>query len=174
MSRQFIAKLTEDGELDCFFGTNGRIFPRCVFGNREIPRVLLVDDDGKIVMVGSTASDAHQDRGCIFRFRDDGSYDDEFSHNGRAGFGGDVEELKVKGACFDRNGNIVVAATQCMDVIQKFVCTVFFLPAGWMRNLAVPARWYIQAPAGRMPVALELPVKIRSSSVEPVIPPRNI
>lgn len=73
--------LGQPGSLDLSFGTNGKSVTDVTFGNYDGARAILVQDDGKLVVAGSSTN-ATSDFSCI-RLNEDGSLDNTFSGDGK-------------------------------------------------------------------------------------------
>ncbi len=75
-----IIRYNSDGSVDTTFGTNGRRYAD-VGGRPDILPVILLQPDGKLVLVG-TSQNANTNMIAIFRFNSDGSNDPGFGANG--------------------------------------------------------------------------------------------
>src|SRR4051812_47523786 len=70
----FVARIRTDGKLDTTFGAGGKA--RTDFlGDNDDARAVAIQPDGKIVVVGSGASDPLHSRFVIARYRPDGRLD---------------------------------------------------------------------------------------------------
>jgi uncharacterized delta-60 repeat protein len=103
-NRLFIARYTEEGTLDSFFGENGRIFG--TFSSFPRATSIAVDKSGRIVVAGVT-NDAEPAIAAM-RFTSSGFLDQSFGDFGlatiRAGTGNVVNDVAT-----DASGRVVVA-----------------------------------------------------------------
>ena len=103
----FIAKFTSTCNLDTTFGTTGIATYSALFGTSG--RALVVQSDGKIVVVGdesSTVSDSSDKRILITRFSDLGILDTSFGSNGRF-ISSTNEKGQAQDVVIDSSGRII-------------------------------------------------------------------
>src|SRR5215218_10416005 len=99
------------GQLDTTFSGDGK---RTIdFGGTDIPRAVLVQPDGKIVVAGGGAAASSF---CVARLQSSGALDTTFGSGGKRtiDFGGDDES--VYGAALQRDGKIVLAGDSDLRV----------------------------------------------------------
>ena len=78
-----ICRYTSDGKLDPTFGDNG-VIKRNLTGSNSISSIGHIQNDGKIIIVGSTGWTLTSDKGFfVIRVNSDGSLDDSFGIRGQ-------------------------------------------------------------------------------------------
>lgn len=79
----FIGRITEDGDLDTSFGTNGIKTINISFQSSESGNAIALQDDGKIIIAGSTTSGTGSITDMlIIRLHENGDFDNAFGNNG--------------------------------------------------------------------------------------------
>lgn len=103
--------MAKPGDLDTSFAGNGK--KGIDFGGIDVPRVVLVQPDGRIVVAGGGAA-AHAF--CVARLRPNGALDTTFGPGGKRviDFGGD--DASVFGAALQPDGKIVLAGDSDLRV----------------------------------------------------------
>jgi uncharacterized delta-60 repeat protein len=84
-----VARLTSNGDWDTTFGGDGKVGP--LFGNwYELPRTVLLPDDGKIVVAGHTHTSLVNGKWFLVRYKTNGDLDPTFGTGGKVttNFGG--------------------------------------------------------------------------------------
>jgi uncharacterized delta-60 repeat protein len=100
-----VARYRRDGGLDTSFGGDGTVTTD--FGGSEGARDVVIQPDGRIVVAGSSVTDAFAGNFVLARYNPDGSLDASFGSDGRVttDFGAPSE---LFGAALESNGRIVV------------------------------------------------------------------
>ncbi len=81
-----LARFTIDGDLDTSFGTNGKVLTP-VSNRSDVANAMVVQPDGKIVVVGSTDQSVATNTGTDFlvlRYNSNGTLDSTFGNGGKA------------------------------------------------------------------------------------------
>ena len=101
-----LTRYNADGTVDSSFGTDGTVIT-AVNGNNEAAHALAVQDDGRIVVVGSYTPTASTDS-IVLRYNADGTLDNTFDGDGMAMFSLSATSSDVlRDVAIDSNGNIV-------------------------------------------------------------------
>lgn len=74
-------RLNEDGTPDTDFGTNGVVTTDIQTGSDDVAYAIAIQQDGKIILAGSSDNGSNQDAAMI-RYNTDGSIDTDFGVNG--------------------------------------------------------------------------------------------
>jgi len=103
-----VMRFDPDGQLDNSFGTNGIAFntyPNSIYSGRKV----LIQSDGKILVIGMRFQDMQPDVMSIARYNTDGSVDISFGTDGTANciFGDNYNE--VRSAALQPDGKIILA-----------------------------------------------------------------
>lgn len=110
-----LLRFNNNGSLDTTFGTNGKITTDIVTGNSDIIQAISIQNDGKIVVTGSTYSATSADL-VIARYTTNGSLDTLFGSLGKilVDFGGSEEGASV---VLQSDGKIVVGGIIDFDFL---------------------------------------------------------
>ncbi len=103
-----VAKYTSSGVLDNSFDSDGIVITP-IYSNNEFASKVLVQPDGKIVVLGSTMQNNDYDFAMV-RYNSDGSYDNSFNGNGfiTPYFSGNFNEYGNAGL-LQNDGKILIA-----------------------------------------------------------------
>jgi uncharacterized delta-60 repeat protein len=101
-----VVRFNLDGSLDSSFAGNGRQSTN--FGATETVRKVLLQNDGRIVVIGQSSSAFSGNSFAVARYRTDGSRDSSFNDNGRASV--DLgATAQVNDGLLQKDGKIVIA-----------------------------------------------------------------
>ena len=102
------------GDLDPTFGGDGKL--RTDFGHTyDVGYSVALQPDGKIVVVGETASDVGSPMFALARYNADGSLDSSFSNNGKRRTDFTRAEDVAFGVAIQDDGKIVAVGTAALD-----------------------------------------------------------
>jgi uncharacterized delta-60 repeat protein len=106
-----LARYNADGSLDGEFDEDGKTNTDFL-GNLEIAYDVAIQDDGRIVAAGASASDL-----ALVRYNADGTLNNSFSNDGRAkaDFGSDAD--RARGVALQTDGKIVAGGSSASDFI---------------------------------------------------------
>lgn len=114
----FVAKFNADGSRDLTFGTQGHTFINFELAGATSPsvdvaRAMLVDAEGRIIVVGRTGTGGAVDM-ALARLNADGTLDTSFGTNGKTTTDFEGGDDAARAAAFSADGSIIVAgfATQ--------------------------------------------------------------
>jgi uncharacterized delta-60 repeat protein len=113
------------GKLDSTFSGDGMVSFNFGAGRQDTARDVVVQSDGKIVVVGETGNANYENNNfALARLNADGSFDTTFSGDGKqtANFGGDDYPFSVT---LQANGKIVVAGTKFTATLSHFAVARF-------------------------------------------------
>ncbi len=114
----FIMRLSTNGSLDSSFGSGGAGFTTVNFGQNSVAHAVALQQDGKIVVVGSTDVGTSI---AVARLNSNGSLDTSFDTDGMTtynGYWGVDEGWDV--VILHDSGKILVAGSSEVDAIQNF------------------------------------------------------
>lgn len=118
-----------DGNLDVSFGTNGKIVD-AVNNNDFIVRDMLIQEDGKIVLVGNSENTGTRNDYTIVRYNKDGTLDTDFGLNGVVALDWQERNDKAEACLLHRNGSILVAGNGTMSNQGKTILLASILSSG--------------------------------------------
>jgi uncharacterized delta-60 repeat protein len=107
LSLNTIARAT--GVLDPTFGTNGRV--TTAIGNQAAAKALVIQPDGKIIVVGDVARDGTKRDIVTVRFNPDGSLDKSFGDGGKVVTAVSSRDDSANAVALQPDGKIVVVGT---------------------------------------------------------------
>jgi uncharacterized delta-60 repeat protein len=102
------------GNLDPTFGGDGKVTTDFT-NSYDAAYSIAIQDDGKLVVVGETASDQRSPEFAVARYNPDGSLDPSFSKNGKRRTDFTPHEDVPFGVAIQADGKIVVAGTAAYD-----------------------------------------------------------
>jgi uncharacterized delta-60 repeat protein len=106
-----VARYLSDGTLDTTFGTNGLVVAEMTSGARDLIEALLIQEDQKIILAGSSESNGLT-QFAVMRLLPDGTLDTSFDVDGKVllSFGGSgTREDKILAATLLPDGKIALA-----------------------------------------------------------------
>lgn len=109
-----VLRLDADGTPDTNFGTGGRALINLGSGStQDTARAVAIDDQGRIVLAGSTVNPTTGFDFALARLNDDGTLDGDFGAGGKfsATFGGGASQDIGESVTLDAAGRIVVAGS---------------------------------------------------------------
>jgi uncharacterized delta-60 repeat protein len=118
-----VVRYLADGTLDAGFGTGGIVTTE--LGNQEFPSDLVIQPDGKIVVVGGDAGE----RMVVLRYLADGTPDSSFGGDGNVTLAIATAAVAL-GAALQPDGRIVVVGWQREPFIGYRVAVLRLLPDG--------------------------------------------
>ncbi|WNJ20331.1 T9SS type A sorting domain-containing protein [Pontibacter sp. G13] len=123
-----------DGNIDPSFGSLGAAWPQ--FGNdeEEVPTVLAIDAQDRILVGGYLETDNQGDNQFVARLTADGNMDTGFSSDGWVPTGLSTDDDNVRDLAFDSNGNIVVVGEVVLQG-QRQVAVKILTPQGSNSNV---------------------------------------
>ena len=104
------ARFSGDGRIDRSFGDNGRVLTLVAGKQMCGASSVLVEPDGKIVVVGDYASEREPRHIAVLRYLPDGAPDSQFGQNGIAHLA--QMSANAWGAALDSHGRVVVVGTE--------------------------------------------------------------
>ncbi|MEC9004655.1 MAG: Ig-like domain-containing protein [Planctomycetota bacterium] len=106
-----LARLHPDGSLDTSFGSGGIVTTN--LANHGQGNDLLLQPDGKIVVVGTTATNTADSQMLVARYQDNGSLDSSFATNGIFTLDWDTQDSSEQAMAvgLQANGKIVIAGS---------------------------------------------------------------
>ncbi len=120
-----------DGGLDNSFG-NGGMLTYSTGTNDDIAYDVAIDSDGKIIMVGSSATSSHSDF-LVLRCESDGSLDTSFATGGILKFSFDNNSSMASHVEILKNGKILVSGYHTnsnndgfLSVVSEYFCKFIF------------------------------------------------
>lgn len=125
-----LIRYLENGHLDTSFGTNGLVSWDAL-GDRELPRAIVVQRDGKILLVGDAIETTFGIRAFLVRFKINGDLDTGFGNGGSItmDFGSPI--VYATGAEEMEDGKLIVCATYTLP--QESISDILllrFMPDG--------------------------------------------
>lgn len=125
-----IVRYNSDGSLDNTFGTNGKVIT--LLGTDDIAKSVVIQQNGKIVVAGTSTSNGNDDF-SIIRYNSDGSLDNTFGTNGHVITSVDNENDDVSSVTLQSDDKIVVAGSSVVGSTPVF-SVVRYMPDGALDN----------------------------------------
>jgi uncharacterized delta-60 repeat protein len=121
----FITRYNVNGTVDTGFGTGGSVVRDVFTGQFDVLSNILIQPDGKILALGSTAGFGRDADVALMRFNANGTSDTTFSGDGRLslGLGGDDRGVDI---ALRSDGDVLITATSTAaghaNVLVRFNC----------------------------------------------------
>ncbi|MFT5980328.1 MAG: putative delta-60 repeat protein [Flavobacteriales bacterium] len=129
-----LIRYNEDGSLDAAFGENGIATLDVQLGSEDIAYDLAIQNDGKIVVAGSSDNGPDKDA-FVVRFNTDGALDIDFGSGGitltdfDGGLSDEIRVIKIHAL----TGNIIVGGSAIISsALAKLWSLVIFPRENWI------------------------------------------
>jgi uncharacterized delta-60 repeat protein len=119
-----LVRYNENGSLDASFGTGGMVFTDFQNSNDQIGSIT-IQNDGRIVAVGSTGIISEYQKTALARFNTDGSLDAAFGSQGLVTIDASTNDDFARAVAIQSNGNIVVAGEAIVGINNDFALMRF-------------------------------------------------
>jgi len=103
-----VARYKADGSLDTTFNADGKVY--VLIGTVDDATAIAIDDEGKIVLGGTTYNGSNKDF-MIVRLESDGDLDTTFSADGKLGIAIGTGDDVGRGVALQSDGKIIVAGS---------------------------------------------------------------
>lgn len=124
-----IARYNEDGALDLAFGANGKVIAPFPIGTGgDTASSVLVQPDGKVIVIGTCNSDGRIDF-CVARYSANGTVDSGFGANGHVATSVGTGQPSTRQAALQSDGKIIVSGV-CNNGALLVFCLVRFTEYG--------------------------------------------
>lgn len=114
-----LTRYSASGELDMTFGTNGIVVEEMPPSHSNLITDMVIQNDGKIVVVGAIFNNTTGLDLVVYRFNSDGTTDEDFGNNGQViwvGDGGAVSDV-ANAVVVLENGKIMIAGSASFNFL---------------------------------------------------------
>jgi uncharacterized delta-60 repeat protein len=114
--RIVVGRFNPDGQIDSSFSGDGKRVILFTDGNNEVAKDVVIQPDGKIIIVGYASNGSNFDF-AVARFNPDGIFDSSFSSDGKLLVDFDNGWDQANDVCLQPDGKILVAGTNGSDFV---------------------------------------------------------